>query len=176
MVTGFYCKSNHIIVIPEEQNFILFVLFSITMYNLKHFDMNQIEFFGAKLQFEIDSCDLNKAIHKSDNVYEIVDARSERAFKQEHIKGAISLSHKSMNEETVKHLDKNKIYITYCDGAGCNASTKGALRLSELGFKVKELLGGIVSWKLEGNEVSSDLSVEEYKESIACGPMCNCHN
>jgi len=173
---GFYCKSNHIIVIPEEQNFNLFVLFSITMYNLKHFDMNQVEFFGTKLQFEIDSCDLKRAIHENENMYEIVDARSERAFRQEHIKGAISLSHKIMNEETVKHLDKSKIYITYCDGLGCNASTKGAFKLSELNFKVKELIGGIESWKLEGNETSSDLSVDEYKESMSCGPMCNCHN
>lgn len=138
--------------------------------------MNQIEFFGAKLQFEIDACDLKRAIHENENMYEIVDTRSERAFRQEHIKGAISLSHKTMNVETVKHLDKNKIFVTYCDGLGCNASTKGAFKLSELNFKVKELIGGIESWKLEGNETSSNLSVEEYKESIACGPMCNCHN
>lgn len=138
--------------------------------------MNQVEFFGAKLKFEIDACDLKHAVNTDRNIYEIVDSRSERAFKTEHIKGAMSLSYKSMNEETVKHLDKNKIYVTYCDGVLCNASTKGALRLSELGFKVKELIGGIESWKLEGNETISDLSAEEIKESMACGPMCNCHN
>lgn len=145
-------------------------------YNENHKNMNQIEFFGAKLQFEIDACDLKKAIHENQNLYEIVDTRSERAFNMEHIKGAISLSYKSMNEETVNNLDKNKTFITYCDGLGCNASTKGALKLSESGFKVKELIGGIESWKLEGNETSSNLSMEEYKESMACGPMCNCHN
>jgi rhodanese-related sulfurtransferase len=138
--------------------------------------MNQVEFFGAKLQFEIDACDLNKAIHENGNMYEIIDARSERAFRLEHIKGAISLPYSLMNEENVKHLDKNKIFVTYCDGPGCNASTKGAFGLSKLNFKVKELIGGIESWKLEGNEISGDLSDEEYKESMACGPMCNCHN
>jgi len=146
------------------------------MYNIKQKDMNQVEFFGAKLKFEIDSCDLKKAISENENMYVIVDTRSERAFKQEHIKGAINLSHKLMNEETVKHLDKNKIFVTYCDGLGCNSSTKGAFKLSELDFKVKELIGGIESWKLEGNEILSDLSYEEYQEAMSCGPMCNCHN
>ncbi len=35
-----------------------------------------------------------------------------------------------MSDLTTSHLDKYKIYITYCDGIGCNASTKGALKLS----------------------------------------------
>lgn len=39
---------------------------------------------------------------------------------------------------------------TYCDGIGCNASTKGVLKLSELGYKVKELIGGIDWWKRDG--------------------------
>jgi rhodanese-related sulfurtransferase len=138
--------------------------------------MNQIEFFNAKLQFEIDACDLNNSINRNENIYQIVDARSERAFRQEHIKGAISLPHVLIDKERVKHLDRNLIYVIYCDGLGCNASTKGAYKLSELKFKVKELIGGIESWKLEGNETASDLTETEYQESMACGPVCNCHN
>ncbi len=138
--------------------------------------MNQIDFFSAKLQFEIDACDLKNSIKKNENIYEIVDVRSERAFRQEHIKGAISLPHVLMNEEHLKNMDRNKIYVTYCDGLGCNASTKGAYKLSELNFKVKELIGGIESWIFEGNETVSDLTEAEYQESRACGPMCNCHN
>ena len=138
--------------------------------------MNQVDFFGAKLQFEIDACDLKNSVNKSENIYQIVDTRSERAFSQEHIKGAISIPHVLMNEENTKHLDRGKIYVTYCDGLGCNASTKGAFKLSVLNFKVKELIGGIESWKLEGNETESDLTKAEYQESMACGPTCNCHN
>ena len=138
--------------------------------------MNQTDFFSAKLQFEIDACDLNKAGRENGNIYVIVDARSKRAYDMEHIKGAISLPYALMNEEAVKHLDKSKIFVTYCDGLGCNASTKGALKLSELNFKVKELIGGIESWKIEGNETGCNLSVAEYAEANSCGPMCNCHN
>lgn len=138
--------------------------------------MNQIEFFSAKLEFEIDACDLNKAVNENGNSHVIVDARSERAYNEEHIKGAINLPYSRMNAETVKHLDRNTIYVTYCDGLGCNASTKGALKLSELNFRVKELIGGIESWKLEGHEISSNLSVEELNEAVSCGHTCSCHN
>ena len=138
--------------------------------------MKQTEFFSAKLQFEIDACDLNRAIHENDDMYEILDSRSERAFKLEHIKGAINLPHSLINEQSVKSFDKSKIFITYCDGPGCNASTKAALKLSELGFSVKELIGGIESWKKEGLAVESGLSIVEFEEAMACGPMCSCRN
>jgi rhodanese-related sulfurtransferase len=49
-----------------------------------------------------------------------------------------------MNKEsTAARLNFDALYVTYCDGIGCNASTKGALKLAELGYKVKELMGGI---------------------------------
>jgi rhodanese-related sulfurtransferase len=138
--------------------------------------MNQKEFFSAKLEFEIDACDLNKVVNAEGSIYVIVDTRSEKAFNKEHIKGAINLPYGNMNAETVRHLDKNKIFVTYCDGLGCNASTKGALRLTELNFKVKELIGGIESWILEGHDISSNLSDEEHAEALSCGHECSCHN
>ena len=41
--------------------------------------------------------------------------------------------------------------LTYCDGIGCNASTKGALNMARLGFKVRELIGGLDWWKHDGH-------------------------
>lgn len=138
--------------------------------------MNQIEFFSAKLEFEIDACDLHKAVNEPESKYIIVDARSEKAFNKEHIYGSINLPYSRMNAESVKQLDRNKIYVSYCDGFGCNASTKGALKLSELNFRVKELIGGIDAWKFEGHKISSNLSEAEYAEANSCGHECSCHN
>ena len=53
-------------------------------------------------------------------------------------------------EEAARDFDRSLLYVTYCDGIGCNASTKGALNLSRLGFQVKELLGGLDWWKRDG--------------------------
>ena len=60
-----------------------------------------------------------------------------------------------MNTETVAHLDRNKVYVVYCDGIGCNASTKGAYKLARLGFRTKELLGGLDWWRRDGHPVTA---------------------
>jgi rhodanese-related sulfurtransferase len=56
-----------------------------------------------------------------------------------------------MSPETTRHLDKQALIVAYCDGIGCNASTKGALNMTRLGFRVKELIGGLDWWKRDGH-------------------------
>jgi rhodanese-related sulfurtransferase len=112
--------------------------------------------FRDKLAFETDAWDLNEMLHEHANVV-IVDTRTVEAYTREHIPQAINLPHRKMNPESTCHLDRNALYVTYCDGIGCNASTKGALKLAELGFQVKELIGGIDWWKRDGYAVESSL-------------------
>ena len=119
--------------------------------------MNQIEFYEAKLNFETDSWDLfDDLTNKRDII--VIDARSEQAFAAEHIPGAINFPHATMSQMTTMHLDKTKTFVTYCDGIGCNASTKGALKLAQLGFIVKELLGGLDWWKRDGYATEGERS------------------
>lgn len=110
---------------------------------------NQIEFYRNKLNYEMDPSDLYDGFENSTD-YIAVDVRRKFGFEKEHIPTAINLPHRKMTEENTKHLDKSKIYVCYCDGIGCNASTKGALKMIKLGFKVKELIGGIEWWKFDG--------------------------
>jgi rhodanese-related sulfurtransferase len=58
-----------------------------------------------------------------------------------------------MTPATTAHLDRDLVYVCYCESAVCNAATKGALKLAELGFKVKRLSGGITSWLAAGHPV-----------------------
>jgi rhodanese-related sulfurtransferase len=109
----------------------------------------QIEYYNQKLFYEVDSADLFDALNAKGNIV-VIDARKTPAFTKEHIPLAISFPHREMNEQTTSHFDKNALYITYCDGIGCNASTKAALKLASLGFQVKELLGGLDWWKRDG--------------------------
>jgi len=109
----------------------------------------QIKHYENKLAFEMDPSDLFDALNKSEKVVAI-DTRKSFGFMTQHIPTAINIPHREMSEESTKHLDKEILYVTYCDGIGCNASTKGALNMARLGFKVKELIGGIVWWKLDG--------------------------
>ncbi len=106
-------------------------------------------FYMQKLHFEIDSSDLSDALGKGEKII-AVDARSAEAYENEHIPGAVSLPHRTMTEDSTSHLNKDFLYVTYCDGIGCNASTKGALNMVNLGFNVKELIGGLDWWKRDG--------------------------
>lgn len=109
----------------------------------------QIKFYENKLAFEMDPSDLFDALNNGEKVIAL-DARKTFGFEAEHIPNAINMPHREMSPETTSHLDKDVLYVTYCDGIGCNASTKGALNMTRLGFKVKELLGGIEWWKFDG--------------------------
>tara|TARA_B100000809_G_scaffold262195_2_gene312636 strand:- start:623 stop:1015 length:393 start_codon:yes stop_codon:yes gene_type:complete len=110
---------------------------------------NQIEFYENKLAYEMDPSDLYSAF-ENNTEYVALDTRQPFGFVKEHIPTAINLPHKEMTPESTKVLDRSKVYVCYCDGIGCNASTKGALKMTKLGFKVKELMGGIEWWKLDG--------------------------
>ena len=79
-----------------------------------------------------------------------MDGRSAEAFANEHIPGALNLCHKDINFYTTENLDKDVTYVCYCDGIGCNASTKTAMKLLTLGYQVKELIGGLDWWKRDG--------------------------
>ncbi len=109
----------------------------------------QIDFYEQKLRYEMDPSDLFSAFEANDNI-QAIDARQAFGFEKEHIPTAINLPHREMTAESTRHLDRSVTYVVYCDGIGCNASTKGALNMVRLGFKVKELMGGLEWWKFDG--------------------------
>ena len=109
----------------------------------------QLGYLQRKLAFETDSADLHEALGRGDPIT-VVDGRSAEAHSAEHIPGAISLPHRAISAATASALDKSGVLVCYCDGIGCNASTKTALKLLDLGFQVRELVGGLDWWKRDG--------------------------
>jgi rhodanese-related sulfurtransferase len=99
-----------------------------------------------KLRFHTDSWDLSVDLRTGLSEIVVIDARSSDAYAAGHIPGAVSFPHRQISAETTARLDRSKVYVVYCDGIGCNASTKGAYKLARLGFRAKELLGGI-DWR-----------------------------
>jgi rhodanese-related sulfurtransferase len=115
---------------------------------------DQLEHYRRKLAFEIDSWDLKVAREAGEPVT-VIDARPRKAYAREHIPGAISLPHREMTPDSTARIDHKTLVVVYCDGIGCNASTKGSLRMLELGFRVKELMGGLDWWKRDGHPTQS---------------------
>ena len=79
-----------------------------------------------------------------------IHARCRDTYIAGHIPGAVSFPHREMNSETTARLNRGKVYVVYCDGIGGNASTKGAYKRARLGFRTKELLGGLDWWRRDG--------------------------
>lgn len=129
--------------------------------------IEQIKFYENKLAYEMDPSDLWDALEERIKVVAL-DTRKTFGFEKEHIPTAINIPHREMTEESTKHLDKSKTYVCYCDGIGCNASTKGALQMAKLGFKVKELIGGIEWWKFDGYATEGTNSTEGSIMECAC--------
>ena len=128
----------------------------------------QTRHYEDKLRFEIDSWDLSQALQEEKPIL-VIDTRSVDSYGGEHIPGAIHLPHGQMNDESTSSLSKEALLVTYCDGIGCNASTKGALHLTRLGFQVKELIGGLDWWKRDGHPTHRDSKECEPKTAGNCG-------
>ena len=126
---------------------------------------DQLEYYGAKLQYEIDPWDLQEALGRGDRIH-LVDTRLPPAFERSHIPGAINIPYRTMSSATTAHLDKAALIVTYCDGIRCNASTKGALHMVQLGFRVKELIGCLDCWRYDGYPVDG---LEPAQPGASCG-------
>jgi rhodanese-related sulfurtransferase len=119
-----------------------------------------------KLRFHTDSWDLAEDLKINHSAIVVIDARSHSTYLDAHIPGAVSFPHRTMNETAVAVLDRSKTYIVYCDGIGCNASTKGAYKLAALGFCTKELLGGLDWWRRDGHPIISGSAPGDIREVL----------
>ncbi len=131
---------------------------------------------GEKLRFHTDSWDLSVDLKAGLRDIVVIDARSPEAYAAGHIPGARSLPHRDTNAATTAALDRGKVYIVYCDGIGCNGSTKGAYKLARLGFRVKELLGGLDWWRRDGHPVATSAAagtMAERSERLPRPPLAN---
>ena len=124
--------------------------------------------FRSRLSFETDTWDVKTDMERGRSDFVVIDTRSPADFDARRIAGAINLPHRSMDSATTAQLPKDKVMVTYCWGAGCNASAKGALKLASLGFRVKELIGGLEYWIKEGGPVEGTLEHEANSSRDLC--------
>jgi len=129
-------------------------------------NVEQMKFYQNKLAHEMDSWDVFEALENGEPLI-VVDGRTAEAYAQEHIPGSINLPHRELSTTTTATLDKSKTYVCYCDGIGCNASTKTALKLLSLEFEVRELIGGLDWWKRDG--YATEGTKAQAGKELVCG-------
>ena len=113
--------------------------------------------FSAKLTVETDVSDVRHDLEQGCKDFILVDVRSAEDFAECHIPEAINLPHRIIDESTTAHFSKEQVLVLYCWGPACNGATKAAAKLSTLGFRIKEMLGGIEYWRKEGGPVEGTL-------------------
>lgn len=110
-------------------------------------------YFGASLAFHADVSDVAAALASDgDPGFVLLDSRSTASWDQGHVPGAVHLPTALIAEQALQLLDPAVPVVTYCWGPGCNGATRAALALAELGYQVKEMLGGFEYWAREGFE------------------------
>ncbi|UUU35423.1 rhodanese-like domain-containing protein [Streptomyces sp. CA-210063] len=108
-------------------------------------------YFRASLVFHTDVSDVAAALATDgDPGFVVLDSRSTESWDQGHIPGAIHLPTALIPEQAEQLLDKSVPVVTYCWSPACNGATRATLALAELGFQVKEMLGGFEYWAREG--------------------------
>jgi rhodanese-related sulfurtransferase len=101
---------------------------------------------------ETDAADVASALAGGEPDFLLIDARDRSAFERGHLPGAVSLPHAEIDERALAAVPHGLV-VAYCWGPGCNAATKAARRLAQLGRPVKEMLGGYEYWVREGHPV-----------------------
>ncbi|MGB9098373.1 rhodanese-like domain-containing protein [Erwinia sp.] len=125
-----------------------------------------------KLAYYADAWDVAQDLSGGITGIVVLDMRSYEQYQAGHICGALSFPHRTMTAETLSQLSNEKVYVTYCDGIGCNGSTKGAWKLAAAGYRVKELIGGLDFWLRDRHPVTQGEAAGEWPAQTtleACG-------
>jgi rhodanese-related sulfurtransferase len=135
-------------------------------------------FFAARLSYQADVSDVHASIESGSPGFVLIDSRGTDAWAQGRIPGALHLPTADIPGQADSVLDRSLPVITYCWGPGCDGATRAALALAELGFRVKEMIGGIEYWIREGFPVETDSGVERRLRDPLTGPTnsvrCDC--
>ncbi|WP_042435029.1 rhodanese-like domain-containing protein [Streptacidiphilus anmyonensis] len=115
----------------------------------------------ARLAFEADVSDVHADLAAGVDGVVVVDSRSEAAWAQGHIPGALHIPTARIGELAPSLVDRSTTVVTYCWGPGCNGATRAALAFARLGYPVKEMIGGFEYWVREGFAFESARGAEQ---------------
>ena len=114
-----------------------------------------LSYFSAKLAHETDASDVYAA-QKDGDRFVLVDVRSDQAWAQGRISGAVHLRRQEIAERARAEFDLSLPVVVYCWSPVCNAGTKAAIEFAKLGYAVKEMIGGYEYWVREGQPTEND--------------------
>jgi rhodanese-related sulfurtransferase len=138
-----------------------------------------VAWLSARLALQTDVSDVRAALDAPGGPgFALVDVRGAAAWAQAHVPGAIHLPHRQIPSRAAELLDPATPVVTYCWGPGCDGAVRGALALARLGYRVKEMIGGIEYWIREGFTVRGPAGrITRPADSLTAPvttPSCDC--
>ncbi|MCY9786645.1 rhodanese-like domain-containing protein [Nocardiopsis sp. EMB25] len=134
--------------------------------------------FAARLSLYTDVADVHTALEGADPGFVLVDTRDATAWEQGHVPGAVHLPNARIADGAANLIDPALPVVTYCWGPACDGAARGALALATLGYRVKEMVGGMEYWIREGLPVETARGVERRPADplvVPVGaPSCSC--
>jgi rhodanese-related sulfurtransferase len=117
--------------------------------------IDALSYFSAKLALETDASDVYAA-QKAGEQFVLVDVRSDEAWAQGRVPGAVHMPYREIAARAPQEIDPSTPVVVYCWSPGCNAGAKGAVEFAKLGYSVREMIGGYEYWVREGQPIEND--------------------
>jgi rhodanese-related sulfurtransferase len=105
--------------------------------------------FERRLGLETDCSDVHESL-AGDRDFVLVDVRGPMLYAAGHVPGAVNIPHRTMTAERMAQYPMDTAFVVYCAGPHCNGANKAAIGLARLGYRVKEMIGGVTGWRDEG--------------------------
>ncbi|WP_145538088.1 rhodanese-like domain-containing protein [Yersinia kristensenii] len=128
-----------------------------------------LQHFSQRLVFETDCSDVYASQQQGTVDFVLVDVRNEAAFALAHVPDAINIPHRLMDAALLYHYPVETLFVIYCAGTHCNGVHRAAVKLSQCGYRVKEMIGGVTGWRDEG------LSLNGLADTTGDTISCGCH-
>jgi len=90
----------------------------------------------------------------------LVDVRGPQLYAAGHVPGAVNIPHRTMTAERMAEYREDTAFVVYCAGPHCNGANKAAIRLARLGYRVKEMIGGVTGWRDEDFALEHSVAAE----------------
>jgi rhodanese-related sulfurtransferase len=130
-----------------------------------------VAFFAGRLTFQADVSDVRASLDSGQPGFVLVDSRGDAGWEQGHVPHALHLPTAHIPDRAVDLLDPAVPVITYCWGPGCDGATRAALAFARLGYRVKEMVGGIEYWIREGFAIETASGLKQQPADPLTSPI-----
>ncbi len=124
-----------------------------------------IAHYSRRLTMETDCYDVFESMRAGEPDFVLLDVRSPSAFSKAHVPGAVNLPVGKMTDRALSAWPNETLFVVYCAGPHCNGTDRAALRLAQLGRRVKVMIGGMTGWADEGFPFTQNSQAQRETES-----------